>query len=157
MRGLVELFEIRLEKPAANNLQTDILDYYREIKQNLQRVHDNVDLESIFSVLQTIEQDTKYGDLPFAFSHILSRFNNDMKNVNVFTNRERNTAIKLLDLYKEFVREKCAVEHDLQDDNIKQIYDNFFNTISYAPDEPFHIYTTNYDRVMETDCKIFGP
>jgi hypothetical protein len=150
MREMVEYFESYLEKNAPNGSAQKILEYYREIKANLQKVHDNVDLESIFSVLYIIERDTKFSDLPFVFNHILSKFNKELKNTHIFTREERDIASKLLISYKEFVREKCAINHNLYDDNIKQIYDDFFKTISYAADEPYHIYTTNYDRVLET-------
>ena len=66
MRGLVKTFEVNLEKNAEKESHLAVLNYYRDIKQNLQRVHDNVDLESI-NVLLAIERDTKYGDLPFYF------------------------------------------------------------------------------------------
>ena len=42
------------------------------------------------------------------------------------------------------------MDHHLYDDSIKQTYDDFFRIISSDPEEPFHIYTTNYDRVQET-------
>jgi hypothetical protein len=115
----------------------------------LEKVYDNVDLESIFSVLGAIERDTKYSDLPFVFNYIFSKFR-ELKNSGIFTSHEIDIAAKLSTLYKNFVREKCTINHDLYDDEISQIYDRFLKTISISHDEPFHIYTTNYDRVVET-------
>ena len=109
-----------------------------------------MDLESIFSVLLAIERDTKYGDLPFIFNHILPKFNVKLKDTRIFTSQEKNIAVRLLVLYRKFVRTKCSVDHHLHDDNIILTYDNFFKTISSSPEESFHIYTTNYDRVLET-------
>jgi SIR2-like domain len=149
MRGLVDYFENHLERKAKNGSAKEILTLYREIKQNLQKVHDNVDLESIFSILYAIERDTKYSDLPFIFNYIFSKFKG-LKNSSIFTNQEIENAAKLLILYKNFVRKECTINHDLYDDDISQIYDGFLKAISFSYDEPFHIYTTNYDRVIET-------
>jgi hypothetical protein len=149
MRGLVDSFEKHLEKVARIDSANEILTLYRDIKVNLQKVHDNVDLESIFSVLYVIERDTKCSDLPFIFNYIFSKFK-DLKNSSIFTNQEIENAAKLLILYKDFVRKECTINHDLYDDDISQTYDSFLKAISSSHDEPFHIYTTNYDRVIET-------
>jgi hypothetical protein len=51
IRGLVDSFEKHLEKLGRNDSANEILALYSDIKENLQKVYDNVDLESIFSVL----------------------------------------------------------------------------------------------------------
>jgi hypothetical protein len=130
MQGLVNSFEIQLEQEATNNSVSEILTLYRDIKQNLEKVYDNVDLESIFSVLGAIERDTKYSDLPFVFNYIFSKFK-ELKNSGIFTSHEIDITAKLSTLYKNFVREKCTINHDLYDDEIEKIYGSFLKTISH--------------------------
>jgi hypothetical protein len=53
-------------------------------------------------------------------------------------------------MYREHVRKECTLKHDY-DDDINRIYREFFDKIpDESKEDRLYVYTTNYDRVLET-------
>ena len=167
MKDLVRLFEEELLKPS-NKLTISDDDratekLYHSIKVSLTNTYGYVDLESIFSVLKTISENQKYSDLGFASTYAVSKSGIDPK-LAIYTNNDVKYAKKLLKKYRSFVRRKCQVKNSMEA-RITEIYSDLFDKLEAKcrfqkvkgkDDEEYwypcnsSIYTTNYDRVVET-------
>ena len=127
-----------------------MLKLYRDIKEKLRRVYRYVDMESVFSVVDMISKDTLYSQLDFGSTYILSIKGNTPNRKKIFTQLQRDHALELLTMYREHVRKECTLKHDY-DDDINRIYKEFFGKIrDESKEDRLYIYTTNYDRVLET-------
>jgi hypothetical protein len=153
MRDLVNSFEKELStttKSATGKRIREMLKLYRDIKEKLRRVYQYVDMESVFSVVEMISKDTLYSQLDFGSTYILSIKGNTPNRKKIFTQLQRDHALKLLTMYREHVRKECTLKHDY-DDDINRIYKEFFDKIrDESKEDRLYIYTTNYDRVLET-------
>jgi hypothetical protein len=152
MRDLVKSFEeelLTITKSATGKEMREMLTLYRDIKKKLEKVYQYVDMESVFSVVDMISKDTLYSQLDFGSMYILSTKGN-ITNGKIFTELQGDHALELLRMYREHVRKECTLKHDY-DDDINTIYKEFFGKIrDESKEERLYIYTTNYDRVLET-------
>ena len=151
MTDLVRSFERELTETAKKRGSGigDKLALYLDIKKKLRKVHGYVDMESIFSVVDTISKNISYSQLDFPSTYVLSKKGN-ITNRRIFTVREQGLALELLKMYKEHVRKECTLEHRY-DEEINKIYKEFFDKIREESKEMrLFIFTTNYDRVIET-------
>jgi hypothetical protein len=166
MNDLVRLFEEELKKSSIKSTSHDekaMMRLYHSIKEILTNIHGYVDLESAFSVLKTVSEGARYSDLGFASTYAITKLGIDAKEV-INTKDEIIAATKLIRKYKNFVRRKCQIRNSIET-LITKIYSDLFDKLrpkfsfetcvgrdgrAYVYPRNSSIYTTNYDRVVET-------
>ncbi|HEY7570593.1 MAG TPA: SIR2 family protein [Nitrososphaeraceae archaeon] len=166
MIDLVRLFEEELLKPSNESTNDDdkaAEKLYHSIKVSVTNAYGYADLESIFSVLKTISEDAKYSDLGFASTYAVSKIRIDPTDT-IYTSNDDIYAKKLLRKYRAFVRRKCQIKNS-KDSQITCIYSDLIDKLGtkykfqkvkgkdgkeYLYPCYCSIYTTNYDKVIET-------
>ena len=126
MKKIVQLFEQKLERSTYTNKEV-MMRLYGSIKEMLFDTYDYVDLESVFTVLQSISQRMKYSDLGYSSLFAVSKVIADPK-LNIATEEEVATAKKLLRIYKAFVRRACLLK-DTKETRITEVYSDFFEKL----------------------------
>lgn len=146
MMALAESFESYLKRQVEDNLSRTIL-YLYDVITKLKQVYGYVDVESAFAAVDVLARNIKYEELGVEGGYMISKLGRDIRKDNrITTNKESITATKLLGKFKEFVKDKCTLNHTY-DPDIIIAYDNLFKKM---PNDFLRIYTTNYDTVLET-------
>jgi hypothetical protein len=166
MEDLVNMFEQKLREAKGSKITNTnyaiMKKLYHSIKKVILSTYGYVDLESIFSVFQSISEGVKYSDLGFTNTFTISRLGVDPRS-NIFSEKDKFAAKVLLSRYKTYIRQKCHVK-DSQERKITEVYNHFFDLIGpkirsekvggqdgreYTYPSGSSIYTTNYDDVVE--------
>ena len=154
MTGLVQKFEKHLEE---KNMSERLL--YSKIKEKLQEGYDvsQIDIESIFSVIQGIASKITPKEMGHFAYYYIHQFSNDSE----FTNDEVKDAKKLQEELETFIKKECQF---VGNDNEKfEIYENSYealfknlwgikrykNNKGFEYSRPWKAYTTNYDLIFE--------
>jgi hypothetical protein len=142
----------------------DMLFLYEDIKNTLMQIHGYADLESLFSVVEILSRNVLYTDLGFPFSYLISKIKGDISKARIASDSEKTVAIGLLNIYREFVRERLDFD-EYPVEHIDEVFREFYNTISKDHHNSriqtrqidgkdyiladYLVYTTNYDLIQE--------
>ena len=165
MKEMVPAFEQYLDKLGHDAaLKYNMITQYKTIRDVLDQTYGYVDLESVFSVIDAVANETKYSDLGFTAMYAISRLRGNMFNQPISSSEEQKTAKTLLEHFKKFVRARCTIDES-KADLIDEVYRNFFDVLGekygvglnqapngkqYRTAGDWQIYTTNYDTCIES-------
>jgi hypothetical protein len=171
MKKLVDLFQNYLSSQSFSYEEYPLMkSIFSNIKEIIGDTYGYADLESVFTVIESLSRNVEYKELGFTSIYVLSNYQKDIKNKLIASSDEQKAAIKLLQLYKDFVRSACK-EEDTIEDRITDCYKELFDMLGdkYKFDimtgddglkyryGPCPIYTTNYDSVMERYWQGISP
>jgi len=159
MKEMVTLFEAELRK----NGSPEEINLYNEIKLTLTSEYGTeVDLEAVFTVIDSIVQDIKITNLGINGIYFIKNYLKSSKDAlesaysKVGTNY--NTAKTLKNKFEDFVKVKCDISEG-EHGHILNIYEHFFHnlatrtsanhTIGDFAYSDWKIFTTNYDLCIE--------
>jgi hypothetical protein len=132
MKELVREFEKQLRNSLDRSGQAEnaeelkvMVNLYKSIKDVLADVYSYVDLESIFSVLKSISEDIKYSDLGFTSTYVVSRLDSDPKR-RIALDDQKYAASKLLEKYRNFVRERCN-DSNIKEEKVNEVFSDFLH------------------------------
>ena len=109
MKQFVFEFEKHLQQlqPLDSSDDTkDMLFLYEDIKNTLTQIHGYADLESVFSVIEILSRNVLYAELEFPSSYLISKVNTGRSKGRITSDNVQAVALGLLNIYKEFVRER---------------------------------------------------
>ena len=152
MKEMVTEFEKEVKSS-----EPKLFQYYTEIKDTLLKAfgNTNIDIEAILSVIEGISKDVKPQDL----GHFASYYISKMGPAKQFSNEELESAKKLLEKLKEYIKNSCTVKLNENTEVYKNSYIPLFEILSGKKRQTFYdefnlaldwkAYTTNYDLVFE--------
>lgn len=167
MKQFVFEFEKHLQQRQPHDSSDDTKDMiflYEDIKNTLTQIHGYADLESVFSVIEILSRNVLYAELEFPSSYLISKLNTGRSKGRITSDDKQAVALGLLNIYKEFVRERLDFD-EYPEERIDEVFADFYNTISedhhdasiktiqiegknyILPD--YLVYTTNYDLIQE--------
>jgi hypothetical protein len=171
MKKLVDMFQEYLSSHSFSYEDYSFMkSIYSNVKDIICDTYGYADLESVFTVIESLSHNIEYKELGFTSIYVLSNYGKEIKNKLIASPNEQKAAIKLLQLYKDFVRSACK-EEDTMEDHITNCYKELFDMLGdkYKFDTvtgdddlkyrygPCSIYTTNYDSVIERYWKGVSP
>ena len=144
------------------NENNDINSLYLDIYTKLERIYgkDNVDIESIFSIIHGLKQKETFNEYIGDFAQYLAQ-NQFTKNLEHYSPFSENVVHDLEHKFKEFIRHNFKIKPE-DYTHIEKVYNNFFLTLdkkfdnrtiieknNFPIQQSWHFFTTNYDTVLE--------
>lgn len=151
MEQLVYTIEKEIEKKSSNDTKR----LYNTVKDFSIAVYKYVDLELIFTILNDIAERRKFMELGITSTFLYRKLDPTFKKADKFLEQNQSIAHTLLKTIKAHVRKKLILTSK-QEQEIRKTHSLFFESLkekfSWKEDANIHcsIYTTNYDRVIET-------